>query len=244
MVLTNVSINHFTIVSQLSESITFVYTIAERLKSAREAAGLTQPELAKRAGVSPGTIGNIESGARQRPRELLAIAREVKVNPHWLESGKGPRDSAAAANTESGPEMHGPYPLISDVQAGAWTAIVDNFQTGEAEEWLSSVKDLGPNGYLLRVTGDSMTCPGGRFSFPSGMILHVNPSLVPRPGQFVIVRRNGNVEGTFKRYVLLDGQPYLEAINPDWPKEKRFLELKPGDDWCGVVVDASLGDLP
>ncbi len=66
-------------------------TIAERLKSAREAAGLRQDELAKNAGVSQGTIANIEGGIRKNPRELLAIARAVGVNAEWLKSGKGTR---------------------------------------------------------------------------------------------------------------------------------------------------------
>jgi phage repressor protein C with HTH and peptisase S24 domain len=66
-----------------------VNTIAERLKHAREAAGLTQPELAAKAKVSQGTIGNIETGLRKRPRELLAIASALNVDPSWLESGRG-----------------------------------------------------------------------------------------------------------------------------------------------------------
>lgn len=71
--------------------ITSVITIAERLKSAREAAGLRQDELAKKAGVSQGTIANVENGIRKNPRELLAIARAVGVNAEWLKSGKGTR---------------------------------------------------------------------------------------------------------------------------------------------------------
>lgn len=66
-------------------------TIAERLTDAREKEGLSQAELASRAGVSQGTIGNIESGARKNPRELLAIARVLNVEPEWLKTGKPPR---------------------------------------------------------------------------------------------------------------------------------------------------------
>lgn len=69
-----------------------VITIAERLKSAREAANLRQEELASRAGVSQGTIANVEGGFRKNPRELLAIARALGVNAEWLKSGNGPRE--------------------------------------------------------------------------------------------------------------------------------------------------------
>ena len=71
-----------------SHLITNVITIAERLKQAREKIGLNQEELAKRAGVSQGTIANIENGIRKQPRQLLAIARALNVSPDWLESGK------------------------------------------------------------------------------------------------------------------------------------------------------------
>ncbi|MFG5779898.1 XRE family transcriptional regulator [Comamonas sp. J-3] len=73
-------------------------TIAERLKQAREELGLTQPELAAKAKVSQGTIGNIETGLRKRPRELLAIASALGVDPAWLESGKGHKQQAQSAS--------------------------------------------------------------------------------------------------------------------------------------------------
>lgn len=94
LILTIVSLVLLTLVSQQRESITDVKTIAERLKDARERAGLTQPELAARAGVSSGTIGNIESGARKSPRELLAIAAAVGVRPEWLQHGRGPMEAS------------------------------------------------------------------------------------------------------------------------------------------------------
>jgi phage repressor protein C with HTH and peptisase S24 domain len=79
-------------VIELSGSITTVITIAERLKAAREDAGLTQEDVATAAGVAQGTVANIESGIRKNPRELLAIAKAVNVHPEWLKSGRGPRE--------------------------------------------------------------------------------------------------------------------------------------------------------
>jgi len=70
-----------TYVMTIGEKITFVSTLGERLMNAREAKGLTQQQLADAACVSQGTIGNIESGARKRPRDLLKIARALDVDP-------------------------------------------------------------------------------------------------------------------------------------------------------------------
>lgn len=119
---------------QVRTTITAVNSIAERLKQAREDKGLTQPGLAERAGVSQGTIGNVEAGLRKNPRELLAIAAALNVEPEWLKTGKGPKHRAISIT--DGPAIKGLIPLISWVQAGDWNGAHDPLQPGEAERWL------------------------------------------------------------------------------------------------------------
>lgn len=205
-------------------------------------------DIAKLCGVSLPSVTNWfnnqekVSTISRTNAEKLCLHFNLGVSPIWLAEGKPPK--VATENVSPGPDVRGRYPLISEVQAGAWTELCDHFQPGDAEEWLPSTKNLGVCGYMLRVNGDSMEDPGGRYSFPDGMVLHVNPHITPSPNQFVIVRRESTMEATFKKFVMIDGEPYLEAINPNWPKEKKFLKLLPGDIWCGVVVDASLGGLP
>jgi SOS-response transcriptional repressor LexA len=127
--------------------------------------------------------------------------------------------------------------LISPIQAGHWSEICDNFQPGDAEKWVPCHVDLGPCGYVLRVRGASMTAPeGSPYSFPDGMLVYVHATLEPVPGQFVIARRNKSNEATFKKYVLIEGHPYLEALNPNWPE--RFIKMEEGDQFCGVVKHA------
>lgn len=64
-------------------------TLAERLTEARKRLGWSQAVLAERAGVSQSTIGNLESGTRSRPRNLLTIASALGVSAVWLEFGTG-----------------------------------------------------------------------------------------------------------------------------------------------------------
>lgn len=71
-------------------------TIAERVKAVRQELGWSQVQLAEEVGVSQSSIGNIESGFRQRPRELVSIAKALRVSPEWLETGKGPRTERAS----------------------------------------------------------------------------------------------------------------------------------------------------
>lgn len=158
--LTIVSLASLTLVSQQRENITDVKSIAERLKDAREKTGLTQPELAAKAGVSPGTIGNIESGARKRPRELLAIAAAVGVRPEWLQSGKGPRQVVGESVAEDGIEY------VGLARAPTLLPVAGTAQLG-VNGWYEEVQAVGADGYVechssdrnayaLRVRGSSM----------------------------------------------------------------------------------------
>lgn len=57
-------------------------TLAERLTSAREEKGWTQPELAQAARVkNQSTIGMLESGARKSSSYIPAIANALNVAP-------------------------------------------------------------------------------------------------------------------------------------------------------------------
>lgn len=63
--------------------------ISDRLTHARAFRGFTQGTLAAAAGVSQGTIGNIESGSREGKQSLPAIAKALKINHDWLANGEG-----------------------------------------------------------------------------------------------------------------------------------------------------------
>lgn len=69
-------------------------TIGSRVKQRRKELGWSQVKLARLAGVSQGTIGNLESGLRDKPKDLLSIARALGLNPDYLETGEGERLAA------------------------------------------------------------------------------------------------------------------------------------------------------
>lgn len=220
-------------------------TLAQRMKEAIDDAKVIPADVARACHITPTSVSNWLTGETKSLKAATAMraAEFLGVNQMWLAEGRGPKRPTDAylppesSNVSAGPGRLSRVPLISSVQAGMWTEIIDHFQPGEAEAWLECHKNLGPHGYALRVSGDSMTAPMGDYSFPNGMILYVNPSADPVPGKFVIVRRNGH-EATFKRLVLVDGELYLEALNPDWPH--RYIKLTPDDHICGVVVYAGL----
>lgn len=77
-------------VFELGVSITFVNTLADRLKYARKLRDLTQKQLALAAKISQGAISNYETRLRASPRQLLKLAAALRVNPLWLAEGIGP----------------------------------------------------------------------------------------------------------------------------------------------------------
>jgi transcriptional regulator with XRE-family HTH domain len=73
--------------------------LASRLKQLREQHGLTQAELAKRAGLrGQSLIGNLEAGIRKSSRHLPRIAQALGVHAIWLAEGKGQQDANTPAN--------------------------------------------------------------------------------------------------------------------------------------------------
>jgi transcriptional regulator with XRE-family HTH domain len=60
-------------------------TMAKNLRKLRKAAGLTQPELARRAGVSQQLISQIERGINRTTKELPQIASALGVQVHAID---------------------------------------------------------------------------------------------------------------------------------------------------------------
>lgn len=69
------------------------WSIADRIRKAREHAGLDQTELADRTNIARSTISNYERGTT-RPSKVYVktIALATGVDPEWIWSGNGPSD--------------------------------------------------------------------------------------------------------------------------------------------------------
>ena len=59
--------------------------LGARLRAARKAKNLTQAQLAAKANITQGTVGNIDSGARGYGESLVDIARVLSVTPAFLQ---------------------------------------------------------------------------------------------------------------------------------------------------------------
>ena len=69
--------------------------IASRLRTAREAAGLSQGQVAKLLALHRPTVSEIEAGRRRvSGEELVEFARVYGVSVEWLTNGEGESDPA------------------------------------------------------------------------------------------------------------------------------------------------------
>ena len=130
------------------------------------------------------------------------------------------------------------YPLISWVAAGARAESPDNYEPGDAEQWLQSTENAGPGGYWLQVKGKSMVSDTPP-SFPEGTPILVQPEgfdLIS--GKFYIFK---HLEGetTFKQFNRDAGRSYLTPLNSSF--EQQAFD----DQWraIGRVIDAKITGL-
>jgi len=68
-------------------------TVGTRIKSEREAQGLSRNDLVRETGIGYSTIAELERGGMQTSTKLHVIAEALGVSVHWLETGKGPKVS-------------------------------------------------------------------------------------------------------------------------------------------------------
>jgi transcriptional regulator with XRE-family HTH domain len=67
-------------------------TISDRVRETRKKLKMTQIFLSERAGMSQGTLSDLERGKNKSSLELVSLARELHVNAEWLATGKVSRE--------------------------------------------------------------------------------------------------------------------------------------------------------
>lgn len=193
-----------------------------KIEQHRESAGLKKADMARYFKVESQNYNNwVYRGSL--PKEHYAAALKLLNLP-----------SAAQSNVSPAPRPK-LIPLISEVNAGAWCESPDNYEPGDAEEWLPAPQNAGDRTFALRVNNDSMTAPyPGQRSYPEGMIIYVDPDKRITNGARVVARANG--EYTFKAYVEDAGRKYLKPLNPQYDK----IDITDDVSICGVVIGSYL----
>jgi len=211
-----------------------------------------QGVIAMECNITPQYLTHIKKGNKdgsEEVRRLLATALGYTYEGmldlgRWINSGENGEDwpgttsgiglsevnaiEKLAAKKDSSKNFSHGYsvlrrvPLISSVQAGLWTEVIDNFQPGDAEEWINITSKVSPNSFALCVVGNSMET-----EFREGEIVIVDPGREARSGDYVVAKINDD-EATFKQFIVDGGNVYLRPLNSDYPiivvpKDKSFV---------------------
>lgn len=171
-------------------------------------AGGNQTELGRLIGKRQSYVSDLLAGKKSFGEK---VARDIEgglgLGPGWLDR----ESKAEPSNVTEGPPIRGRVPLISWVQAGDFTALVDNYATGDGEDWVDSVVPVRRHTFALRVKGDSMVP-----EFNEGEVVIVEPDADAENGDFVVVR-NGDAECTLKQLVRDGAATFLKPINERYP---------------------------
>lgn len=214
-------------------------TIGDRIRIVRKEQKLTQPELAKRAGVSKGAISQWENDiVHPTGKNLYSLAEALITSPDFIMEGRGDYNEGTHGkeNVSKIGKYNNTMPLISWVQAGDWCDSPDEFAPGDAEDWLPRPNNAGSRSFALKVEGDSMTSPyPGQRSYPHGTVIFVDPDRSVTNGARVVARTpDGGY--TFKTYIEDGGKKYLKPINPTYDK----FDITDDVHICGVVIGSYL----
>ena len=183
----------------------------------------SQADFCRKAELQPAQVNQWLTGYRNLGEKAARkIESKLGLAPLWFD--KMLSDTFTSDNLSSSLGLRGSVPLISWVQAGQWENVIDNLGPGEGERIETTYKAKSHT-YALRVRGDSMEP-----KFPAGCIIIVEPEECPSPGQFVVIRQNGD-EATFKQYIEDGSSKFLKPLNDRYP----IMEMRKDAVFCGVV---------
>ncbi|ELQ6172107.1 LexA family protein [Cronobacter turicensis] len=221
---------------------------AKRLKalyeSKKKELGVTQYTIADDLGITQGAVGHYLNGRNALNVEVASgFARllQVSISDFSPSIAEKLAEQAASLNGESNVKYIGEYrpgkryPVLSSVQAGAWSEACEPYTLKDIDLWLESDAHIQGDAFWLKVEGDSMTAPVG-LSIPEGTFVLFDTGREPINGSLVIAKLSDSNEATFKRLIIDGGQRYLKGLNPAWP-------LVPVNGNCrviGVAIETKL----
>ena len=191
--------------------------IGERILEARKAKGLTRKALAELTDdLKPSRINNWESGIRTPgPEEIKQLADALDLQPAYLMCLS---DDKQLVNTDT---IYVLIPLLDPTQATQaenYTSVQSPDHTTHAH--LISVStallpQLSQHAFALKMPDNSMIP-----EFLMNDLLVIDPSVPPKPGDFVAVQVTGKMEAIICQYKKLSytlSEFELLTLNDKWP---------------------------
>ncbi|MBL4863250.1 MAG: helix-turn-helix domain-containing protein [Crocinitomicaceae bacterium] len=203
---------------------------SDRLKEARQAAGISQDELAELAGISQVTIQKIESGKILQSKKLAPIAVAMGISLDWLATGRGSpalsdmsQGYTADAFTNNNLPLGPPILTLEEATDPPKQLLIaaSNPKTPRA-----LTRPLGAGAFAISMEDDSMRGSDADAhnkleSWQKGDLLMFIPPEDVTPGDEVIVSIDGRPKAVIGRYRPL-GDDEFEIV----PLNSFFLPVK------------------
>lgn len=211
---------------------------AKRLKalyeSKKKQLNVTQYTIADDIGISQGAVGHYMNGriALNVPM-VTAFAKILQVKASDISPSLAREVSKYASTVDANVSGYLPYtpgtkyPVLSKVQAGAWSEACEVYTLKDIDLWLESDAHIQGDAFWLEVEGDSMTAPMG-LSIPEGTFVLFDTGREPLNGSLVVAKLTDDNEATFKKLIIDGNEKYLRGLNPSWP-------MKPINGNCRII---------
>lgn len=207
----------------------------ELVKAKMSELNVTQEILSERLGMSQGGIGHWLNKRRQpgiddMNRVLHALGMEFLEVALVIQEPQTSKEDSQDLARKYNPYFR--YP-VSDWRESCEAHDGEPTVYDKARFELTDYHAQGA-AFWLRVAGDAMTAPSG-VSIAEGMMILVDPAIVPEPGKLVIAHWPDSTEATFRKLIEEGGQRYLVPLNPTYPKVLYTETCR----IIGVVVQAT-----
>ncbi len=183
-------------------------TAGDRVRERRQALKLSQPQLAKKAGITYQAIQQLEAGGGSK--HLVAIARALGVTAEWLADGTGPIPKGGPSPRALAEKLK----VLGMAQCGpdGWS-----LWNGDVIDMVDRPASLAgvPNAYAVYVVGGSMEP-----RYFQGELVMIHPGKPVTNGAFVLVQKKPRHDGdtplaVVKRLVKRTAtKTVLEQFNP------------------------------
>lgn len=200
----------------------------ENLLKVLKAKGMTKSELAKLLNRSPQQISAVTTGYKSIGTKLIRdIEKVLGLEENYLDADKNIEEVTESRKTKL-------IPILSWVHAG------DPHDIGDCDysETMAVDEDVPDGCFALRVNGDSMVP-----EFIEDTPIVINPSLHPKPGDFVVARVcsvAGTCETTLKQYALVGVDEYGREVFELRPLNHLYAPLRSDKlqiEVLGVVIE-------
>jgi transcriptional regulator with XRE-family HTH domain len=184
-------------------------SLGDRIRLARETAGLSQSEMARRLDVRPQTVNQWEKGSKSPSRtNVTELVRVTGKSASWLLYG----DAANEHNGNLQPQFGRRVPRLTIMEAIQTNRLNTHTETAFANF------PCGPRAYAFDLPNDSCSP-----EFPKGALWVVDPDKLPMPGDYVLALHAGGrpVFGEYREEATAAGIVTVVApTNGRWPASR------------------------